>query len=56
LNARFLLGYNYFFTQAYEKAEEQLKAVLSSESLHSSAQYLSALIQRFSTQKPGKSL
>ncbi len=56
LNARFLLGYNYFFTQAYEKAEEQLKAVLSSESLHSSAQYLSGLIQRFSTQKPGKSL
>jgi tetratricopeptide (TPR) repeat protein len=45
LNARFLLGYNYFFTQAYEKAEEQLKAVLSSESLHSSAQYLSGLIQ-----------
>ena len=56
LNARFLLGYNYFFTQAYEKAEEQLKAVLSSESLHSSAQYLSGLIQRFNTQKPGKSL
>src|SRR5262245_18785363 len=56
LNARFLLGYNYFFTQAYEKAEEQLKAVLSSESLHSSAQYLSGLIQRFSTQKPRKSL
>lgn len=56
LNARFLLGYNYFFTQAYEKAEEQLKAVLSSESLHSSAQYLSGLIQRFNTQKPRKSL
>jgi len=56
LNARFLLGYNYFFTQAYEKAEEQLKAALSSESLHSSAQYLSGLIQRFNTQKPGKSL
>jgi tetratricopeptide (TPR) repeat protein len=56
LNARFLLGYNYFFTQAYEKAEEQLKAVLSSESLHSSAQFLSGLIQRFNTQKPRKSL
>jgi len=56
LNARFLLGYNYFFTQAYEKAEEQLKAVLSSQSLHSSAQYLSGLIQRFNTQKPRKSL
>jgi tetratricopeptide (TPR) repeat protein len=56
LNARFLLGYNYFFTQAYEKAEEQLKAVLSSESLHSSAQFLSELIQRFNTQKSRKSL
>ena len=54
LNARFLLGYNYFFTQAYEKAEEQLKAVLSSESLHSSAQYLNGLdpaIQHPKTQK-----
>ena len=56
LNARFLLGYNYFFTQAYEKAEEQLKAVLSNKVLHSSAQYLNDLIQRFSTQKPRKSL
>jgi tetratricopeptide (TPR) repeat protein len=56
LNARFLLGYNYFFTQAYEKAEEQLKAVLSSESLQPSAQFLNGLIQRFNTQKPRKSL
>lgn len=56
LNARFLLGYNYFFTQAYEKAEEQLKAVLSSESLQPSALYLNGLIQRFNTQKPRKSL
>ncbi|MCI0621003.1 MAG: tetratricopeptide repeat protein [Acidobacteria bacterium] len=56
LNARFLLGYNYFFTQAYEKAEEQLEAVLSSESLHSSAQYLQGLIQRFNTQKNRKAL
>jgi tetratricopeptide (TPR) repeat protein len=56
LNARFLLGYNYFFTQAYDKAEEQLKAVLVSESLHSSAQYLQDLIHRFSSQKTKKSL
>lgn len=56
LNARFLLGYNYFFTQAYEKAEEQLKAVLSSQSLQSSAQFLSGLIQRFNSHKPRKSL
>ena len=56
LNARFLLGYNYFFTQAYEKAEEQLKAVLSSETLHPSAQYLNDLIQRFNNQKTRKSL
>ena len=55
-NARFLLGYNYFFTQAYEKADEQLKAVLSNQSLQSSAQFLSGLIQRFNTQKPRKSL
>ncbi|MBM3802081.1 MAG: tetratricopeptide repeat protein [Acidimicrobiia bacterium] len=56
LNARFLLGYNYFFTQAYEKAEEQLKAALSSQSLQSSAQFLSGLIQRFNSHKPRKSL
>jgi tetratricopeptide (TPR) repeat protein len=47
LNARFLLGYNYFFIQAYDKAEEQLSAVLSNKSLYSSAQYLQTLIQRF---------
>lgn len=56
LNARFLLGYNYFFIQAYEKAEEQLKAVLSSESLYSSAQYLQTLIQKLSIQKTKNSL
>ncbi len=56
LNARFLLGYNYFFIQAYERAEEQLKAVLSSESLHSSAQYLQTLIERFSAPKTKNSL
>ena len=55
-NARFLLGYNYFFTQAYEKAAEQLRAVLSDKALYSSAQYLQTLIQRFSTQKSKKAL
>jgi tetratricopeptide (TPR) repeat protein len=55
-NARFLLGYNYFFTQAYEKAEEQLKAVLSDKSLYSSAQFLQTLIQKFNTQKTKKAM
>lgn len=55
-NARFLLGYNYFFIQAYEKAEEQLKAVLSNKSLYLSAQYLHTLIQKFHTHKNKKAL
>jgi tetratricopeptide (TPR) repeat protein len=50
-NARFLLGYNYFFIQAYEKADEQFRAVLSDKLLYSSAHYLQTLIQKFSTQK-----
>ncbi len=56
LNARFLLGYNYFFIQAYEKADEQLRAVFANKSLYSSAQYLHSLIQKFNTQKSKKSL
>jgi tetratricopeptide (TPR) repeat protein len=55
-NARFLLGYNYFFIQAYEKAEEQLRAVLPNKSLHSSAQFLQTLIQKFNTQKTKRTL
>jgi tetratricopeptide (TPR) repeat protein len=51
LNARFLLGYNYFFIQDYDRADEQLQAVLADKSCHSSALYLHDLILRFSTQK-----
>jgi tetratricopeptide (TPR) repeat protein len=51
LNAKFLLGYNYFFIQDYEKADEQLQAVLTNKSLHSSARYLHSLIQKYGSQK-----
>jgi tetratricopeptide (TPR) repeat protein len=56
LNARFLLGYNYFFIQDYDRADEQLQAVLSDKSCHSSALYLHDLILRFSSQKAKKPL
>jgi tetratricopeptide (TPR) repeat protein len=55
-NARFLLGYNYFFTQDYAKAEEQLKAVLSNKTLYSSAQFLQGLIQKLNTHRTRKDL
>ena len=50
-NARFLLGYNYFFIQAYDKADEQLQAVLTNRSLQSSARYLHNLILKYHNQK-----
>ena len=56
LNARFLLGYNYFFIQDYDKADEQFQAVLSNKSLQFSARYLHDLIQKFSSQKVKKPL
>jgi tetratricopeptide (TPR) repeat protein len=56
LNARFLLGYNYFFIQDYDRADEQLQTVLSDKSFHSSALYLHDLILRFSSQKSKKPL
>ncbi len=56
LNARFLLGYNYFFIQDYDRADQQLQAVLSDKSFHSSALYLHDLILRFSGQKTKKPL
>src|SRR5207247_10290967 len=56
LSARFLLGYNYFFIQDYDKADEQFQAVLTNKSLYSSARYLHDLIQKFSSQKVKKPL
>ena len=56
LNARFLLGYNYFFIQDYAKADEQFQAVLTNKSLHSSARYLHDLILKFSNHKLKKPL
>ena len=55
-NARFLLGYNYFFIQDYDRADEQLQAVLTNRYLHSSARYLHNLIQKYHSQKTQKSL
>jgi tetratricopeptide (TPR) repeat protein len=55
-NARFLLGYNYFFIQDYDRADEQLQAVLTNRFLHSSARYLHNLIQKYHNQKSRKSL
>ena len=55
-NARFLLGYNYFFIQDYDRADEQLQAVLANRYLHSSARYLHSLIQKYHNQKSRKSL
>jgi tetratricopeptide (TPR) repeat protein len=54
-NARFLLGYNYFFIQAYDKADEQLQAVLTNRFLHSSARYLHNLIRKYHNQKVRRS-
>jgi tetratricopeptide (TPR) repeat protein len=56
LNARFLLGYNYFFIQDYDRADQQLLSLLSDKSFHSSALYLHDLILRFSSQKAKKPL
>ena len=55
-NARFLLGYNYFFIQDYDRADEQLQAVLTNRSLHSSARYLHNLIRKYQSQKVRKPL
>jgi tetratricopeptide (TPR) repeat protein len=56
LNARFLLGYNYFFIQDYDRADQQLQVVLADKSFHTSALYLHDLILRFSSQKAKKPL
>jgi tetratricopeptide (TPR) repeat protein len=56
LNARFLLGYNYFFIQDYGRADEQFQAVLANKSLQSSARYLHDLILKFNSQKAKKPL
>lgn len=50
-NARFLLGYNYFFIQDYDRADEQLQAVLTNRFLHSSARYLHNLIRKYQSQR-----
>ncbi len=50
-NARFLLGYNYFFIQDYDRADEQLQTVLSNRVLESSARYLHDLIQKYHSRK-----
>ncbi len=55
LNAKFLLGYNYFFTQDYAKADELFRAVLSNKTLQASAQYFHDLIQKFGSQNFPKS-
>jgi tetratricopeptide (TPR) repeat protein len=52
LDARFLLGYNYFFLQDYARANMQFQAVLVSKTLNSSAQLLCRTIQHLSAQKP----
>jgi tetratricopeptide (TPR) repeat protein len=56
LNARFLLGYNYFFIQDYDRADQQLQVVLADKSFHTSALFLHDLILRFSSQKAKKPL
>ena len=55
-NARFLLGYNYFFIQDYDRADEQLQAVLTNRYLHSSARHLHNLIRKYQNQKNHKAL
>ncbi len=55
-NARFLLGYNYFFIQDYDRADEQLQAVLTNQYLQSSARYLHNLIRKYQSQKTHKPL
>ncbi|HVN78589.1 MAG TPA: tetratricopeptide repeat protein [Terriglobia bacterium] len=55
-NARFLLGYNYFFIQDYDRADEQLQAVLTNRYLQSSARYLHNLIHKYQSQKTHKPL
>jgi tetratricopeptide (TPR) repeat protein len=52
LDARFLLGYNYFFIQDYNKANQQFQAVLISKTLNSPAQLLRRTIQQLRTSKP----
>jgi tetratricopeptide (TPR) repeat protein len=52
LDARFLLGYNYFFIQDYSKANKQFQAVLISKTLNSPAQLLRRTIQQLRTSKP----
>lgn len=52
LDAKFLLGYNYFFIQDYARANMEFQAVLVSKTLNSSAQLLRRTIQHLNAQKP----